>query len=249
MNGANTNAVVAPLLEAIALTNTGGLSLREGGGNNIESIASFQKALSILRGCYSQAHNSHVTMECNDVCHLHPPTFTFPYTIHDYHAIDDIRNQGSFYFFDIPMFLSFQPDEHCASDASTVHAISTAVLFNMALAFHLQAKMTGNATLYYQKAARLYNVLLKVLEKLGNGDNDANADQWMIWKVLVLNNRACLYHEHAEYQQCEACLEELLVVLKNEPVLLQNALLPPPVASAIKINIFHRRSPGAAGAA
>jgi hypothetical protein len=82
-----------------------------------------------------------------------------------------------------------------------------------------------------------------ISQKLG----DDNADQWMIWKALVLNNRACLYHDNAEHWQCEACLEELLVLLTNEPSLLH--ALPPPVASAIKINIFHRRSPGAASAA
>jgi hypothetical protein len=116
----------------------------------------------------------------------------------------------------------------------------------MALAHHRQAKVAGNATTaYYEKAARLYDVLLKALEKLS--DDDDALHQLMVWKALVLNNRAYLYHEHAEYQKCEACLEELLVLLQREPGLLY--ALPPHIASAININIFHRRSPCAASAA
>lgn len=97
-----------------------------------------------------------------------------------------------------------------------IYVYSAAVIFNLALAHHVQAR---NGKSYTIKAEKLYSTILKLLD-----DRVGHMQPAIVLKLACINNMSYIRFENGNYDQVREGLSELSTLLKKtDKVLFEGA--------------------------
>jgi hypothetical protein len=97
-------------------------------------------------------------------------------------------------------------DEKCPCECSKI------ILFNLALARHLQAAKLGErGHQLLRRADQLYEMVKSLITA------DCHTPGWAMLLMAIHNNQGCIYHECAMYEESSVCLGRLATVLLSSP--------------------------------
>lgn len=119
--------------------------------------------------------------------------------------------------------------------------VSTTVIFNLALAWHQFAAITGaEAPLF--RAGKIYDFIVQVLDR--DDEDDASRN---VMRCVALNNRAQIFYQQADYVSSQMCMGDVFELLSMSEHL--ETYLGETEAQEIRFNIFHLSTPSVARAA
>lgn len=134
-------------------------------------------------------------------------------------ASEKWHNQdGLIYIYDRHLFLPSKVHVDSLEQYNHIlHTVSMHAIFNLALAYHLQGRITGAET-PSARAIDLYYMVLSSFEFDANIEVVANNSKRMgraLWQCLVLNNLAHLHYEFCEYERSQYCMERVADILRR----------------------------------
>jgi hypothetical protein len=202
------------LQQGIAINNQGVELLKN--GDAASSAQVFQRAVVILRAFsqaanewYAQENSSNggsvaATLGDSTTTRSCPTSFLFS----DYTPCQEEIHCDDFFIHNRPLILSSDQKIVGLEDVQdAVWSTSTAMIFNMALSWHMQAVPTGAALARF-KASQLYDLVLSMLEESHQDD-----EEYLVLEILVLNNRAHLFYEERDWEQGRICVETMCALL------------------------------------
>lgn len=129
---------------------------------------------------------------------------------------------------------------------SVILSASTYIVFNFALACHLCGKMSGRED-YLMRAARLYELTLKVLGSSEATTCPNHDTMHTILECLTLNNLAQMYYEQCDYKACQIYMDAMYDLFMTAERL--DAFLDAHEMEEIMLNLVYLQSPPVAKAA
>jgi hypothetical protein len=202
------------LQQGITMNNQGVQLLKN--GDAASSAQVFQRAVVILRA-FSQAANEWyaednsvnsdsvaATMSGDSTARSRPMSLLFS----GYTPCQEEMHCDDFFIHSCPLVLSNNHKIVVLEDVQdAVWSTSTAMIFNMALSWHVQAVTSGTALACF-KASQLYDLVLSMLEQSHRED-----EAYLVLEILVLNNRAHLFYEERDFEQGRICAEAMGALL------------------------------------
>jgi hypothetical protein len=119
------------------------------------------------------------------------------------------------------------------------------ILFNCALAYHIQADEIG-CQVSARHASDLYQTLLELVH-FRRSTLDAGDNTYAAITCLAFNNVAHLHYEQCRYQECATCMDAMLFMV-HDIGCIEEYFLPEELAGLL-LNAEYARIPAAAGAA
>ena len=182
-------------------------------------------------------------------------------------AIANTSSSSATYYFNCPLLL----DENIRLSTSAIttlqgylcvtNQVSAVMLFNFALAHHLQGVRQPRADLY-RSAIRLYNMAAGLLQPLAavlknqlpQPQRTHSSCSPFLMILLCLNNTAQIYYDElCEYEPMTAVCVSMQCMIRQSLLVSDNSsvplLLSETDAKALTLNATMLRSPSAAGAA
>jgi hypothetical protein len=153
---------------------------------------------------------------------------------------------GISYIYNRPLFIPTDITIHDIEHLnSVILTCSTYIVFNFALACHLLGTKSGTED-YLIRAARLYELTLKVLGSADGTTSSHSHEMHSILECLALNNLAQMHYEQCNYKLCQFymdamydrfmtvdCMDSFLDANEMEEIMLNLVYLQsPPVAKA-----------------
>jgi hypothetical protein len=220
-----------PLLEAIAANNEGVQRLYDG---KIDiAIATFQRATVTLKALSDRVAEWPQTSGGSPHA-----GFCFEQRSGGLLGLKDEHN----YIYDRLLYIPPNPVIATEDDLEwIVLTASASIIYNLALSWHLQGRITGKAG-PLKKAGRLYELVVTVLDNA-----DCSDDSYGVLQVVSLNNLAHLNFELGDYDSCRKFLADMCDMLMVCDYL--DNYLDFDEADEIRFNILHLRPPNVALAA
>ena len=140
----------------------------------------------------------------------------------------DLKVEEHPYFYDRPLLLDemFCPNSMNSPSMATPHAVAAAshhvscvLLFNYALAYHLQGQYHPD-DLFHRHALKLYQTVLNLLEF-----TEYRPRWYTVLMVLVLNNCSEIHYQDCEYFKTERTRERVSNLMSGENQLFQSSSL------------------------
>jgi tetratricopeptide (TPR) repeat protein len=134
-----------------------------------------------------------------------------------------LRSQGFFSLYDRSLAIASddeldQRDSDKVTSSLDEHRLTSVVLYNMALCYHLRATQQQGSSndRFMRKAIRLYNLALELLE--GNSASSRPRSSDALVCLAVLNNLGHAYQYFNEVEKAQYCFDQLVSVLQSSPV-------------------------------
>jgi hypothetical protein len=160
--------------------------------------------------------------------------------------LDGLKN-GVSYVFNRPLLIPTGFSIYSMEQLnSVILSASTYIVFNFALACHFCGKMSGREV-YLMRAARLYELTLKVLGSAEARSCPNHGTMPAILECLTLNNLAQMYYEQCDYKTCQIYMDAMYDLFMTAERL--DAFLDTHEMEEIMLNLVYLQSPPVAKAA
>lgn len=160
--------------------------------------------------------------------------------------LDGLKN-GVSYIYNRPLMIPTDfPIYNIEQLNSVILSASTYIVFNFALACHLCGKVSGRED-YLMRAARLYELTLKVLGSSEATTCTNHDTMHAILECLTLNNLAQMYYEQCDYKTCQIYMDAMYDLFMTAERL--DAFLDAHEMEEIMLNLVYLQSPPVAKAA
>jgi tetratricopeptide (TPR) repeat protein len=136
-----------------------------------------------------------------------------------------LRSQGFFSLYDRSLAIAFEDDDldhggdKAAPSTLDEHRLTSVVLYNMALCYHLRATQHHQGSSndrFVRKAIRLYNLALELIH--GNPASSPRSSDALV-SLAVMNNLGHAYQHFNEVEHAQSCFDQLVSVLQSSPVM------------------------------
>jgi hypothetical protein len=190
--------------QAARLNNEGVTALVE--GDEHQAIESLMKTVKMMKQLLSKPGTTIQLLKSDDSDDGNSSCFIDFTTV----EVPD-KSSGESFFFRQAIKMPCDVDGDSPLD---IYIYSAAVIFNLALAHHVQAHRSKSCMI---KAEKLYATIMKLLD-----DRVGNVQPAVVLKLACINNMSYIRYEHGNFDQAWEGLSELSALLKKtDKVLLE----------------------------